>query len=65
MPVFHVQKEKGIIIPVLHITKGKLWVIKTYCSMQGKFNTNLETGHKLHRNPSEAWDLPIFEAHPS
>lgn len=48
-------------ISVLYNTKGKLWVIKTYCCMQGKLNKILETWHKLHENPIEAWDFPIFE----
>lgn len=39
--------------------------MKTYSSVQGKFNMNQETEHKLHRNLSEAWDLPVVEVHPS
>lgn len=32
---------KGSMIPhVLHYTKGRLWMIKTCCAMQGKFNTD-------------------------
>lgn len=33
--------------------------------MQGKFNTGVETGYKLHGNSSEAGGFSIFIAPPS
>lgn len=44
---------KGSMIPVSYNTKERLWVVKTYCAMQDKFNTDLKIGHTLHGNPSE------------
>lgn len=49
LPIFHVQKEEGSMMPVLYSTRRKLWLIKLYCSTQGKFNlyTCSGAGHKM------------------
>lgn len=68
MPALRAQKEEDSMVPVLYITEGKPWLIKTYFSTQEKVSSFYMCpgkGHKPQGNTAEAWDLPISEARPS